>query len=552
MLRSRLVIPGLFSLLLAQAGAGATPDPKDLEKSCNQGIAKSCYQFGKTLLEKGGGKKGLQLIETACTDKVGEACDTLGGYSLMTTYFNADDPKQEVWIPRNTKKSAQYYAKACLLGYARGCYHSADSFLTGTGVGLSESTYFELMDRACTLGDAGSCITLGRAFLTGNWDSDLSLKLKDKARAMRYFSQACQAGSQPGCAFLRKDGPPVWPPELTQCTGKDILKNSCYDIAQKLIRELNKEMFQKGFSMLEEGCSQGGIFSCSALADLYRDGWPDARDLVAGESPTLVKDPAKAVEFLAKACDGKESSQCLALATMYKEGSGVGASAAKYLEYSEKACSMGEAKSCEALGDLYNSGEWASSIPAVPKDADKANQYYTKACDQDHGSTACKQLRREGPVEQPKELATFEHSCNAGSAKACEVLGSRLTGELNKELFAKGLQLLDRECTKAAVGCRRLGKLYQYGWPFSVVPASADSLILKPDPAKATKLYSKACESGDSFGCLDAAHLFIPKDFHLASRFLQKACQTEHFADCSLLTAGPKRDSSQHRVLGSE
>jgi uncharacterized protein len=154
-------------------------------------------------------------------------------------------------------------------------------------------------------------------------------------------------------------------------------------------------------------CNAGQRRACESLAIYYREGEH--------------KDPAKAIEFLAKACDLNSTPACNNAGVAWSTGTN-GASQVdhkKAFAYYKKACDLANGLGCFNAGNVYRMGE------GVPVDLKPAFAYFKKSCDlgQAKGCTELAILYFDGQVV-PRDVAMttmlLEKACKLGSPIACQ------------------------------------------------------------------------------------------------------------------------------------
>jgi len=87
----------------------------------------------------------------------------------------------------------------------------------------------------------------------------------------------------------------------------------------------------------------------------------------------VVKDTAKAFEFLSVGCKKNQQSTCAALGVAHLQGMGVEKDPLAALPILESACDRGVGQACHNLGAMYYKGE------GVKKDKKLAQQYHLKS-----------------------------------------------------------------------------------------------------------------------------------------------------------------------------
>ncbi len=167
-------------------------------------------------------------------------------------------------VKKDWGKAAKLGQAACDKDVSAGCRVAAAAKLDGKGIDKDKTAALALLDKACLAGDGAGCVELGVA------------KLADKklaGDAQYAFRRACYGGGEfDGCAWLG----------TLYVEGKGGMSASP----------------KVGAKFLEKGCKEGSARACASLGELYK----------AGKG--VDKDPAKAKEMFAKACNGGDDKAC--------------------------------------------------------------------------------------------------------------------------------------------------------------------------------------------------------------------------------------------------
>lgn len=200
-----------------------------------------------------------------CTPGDVAACDTQcaaghgGSCAALALAFRDGTGVKTDWA-----KATQHAQAACDADVAAGCRIVAAAKLDGKGTKKDKAGAIALLDRVCLAGDALGCVELGKA------------KLADKklaGDAQYAFRRACYGGGEhEGCAWLG----------TLYVEGKGGMSASP----------------KVGAKFLEKGCKEGSARACADLAALYK----------AGKG--VAKDPARAKELYAVACNGGDEKAC--------------------------------------------------------------------------------------------------------------------------------------------------------------------------------------------------------------------------------------------------
>lgn len=171
----------------------------------------------------------------------------------------------------------------------------------------------------------------------------------------------------------------------------------CHDYARILMDNLPRA--KDGLAQFEFNCNSYKIgASCDGAANAYAVGRDVARDpdkvigyytkACLGDYPQsclklaklyqygklgIVKDTAKAFEFLTIGCRKNQTATCAALGVAHLQGMGTEKNCEAALPILENACERGVGQACHNLGTMYYKGE------GVKKDKALAKQYHVKS-----------------------------------------------------------------------------------------------------------------------------------------------------------------------------
>ncbi|WP_019001365.1 tetratricopeptide repeat protein [Succinimonas amylolytica] len=198
---------------------------------------------------------------------------------------------------------------------------------------------------ACKQRYPESCIVIGDHYGVQPGNGGM---IRDFARAVPFYVQACELGSDDGCEKTI---------ELYKFAGEycDMDRNSGgYVFSEKCFTDARK--YLDGF------CSRGRATACEALGSIYRDKY-------GFEDPEY----QKASDYFMKACDLKLSLGCFDLAESYERLAEHGMER-DFLSIYLKTCDLKYDMACRRIGDLYLEGV------KVPRDVRKGLLYLDKAC----------------------------------------------------------------------------------------------------------------------------------------------------------------------------
>jgi hypothetical protein len=163
------------------------------------------------------------------------------------------------------------------------------------------------------------------------------------------------------------------------------------------------------------------------------------------------------------------------------------------LEIYTKACSGGDANACAELGEMYERGD------GTDPDHQKGHYYLTSACERGDG-TACGLLGR-----QNDDMSLVDKACRLGDAMSCTTLGLRLKSSDLK----RAITLLSRACSS--------------GDPYGCLEYVDVSVADLPSADKHS-LISRACWWGYDYGC----SLLSPDRYSRDRYEYEQPRETEH------------------------
>ncbi len=278
------------------------------------------------------------------------------------------------------------------------------------------------------------------------WDRT---KKRDDAEAQRLFRDACDHGSQLGCAGLgttllsgaKQDAVRGAKLLATACEAK--VGRACVSLAKAYedglgvdrdrvkAAEVSRTACEEGE---HRGCVQYGRSMLFGDSGVVRD--PErTRDLAtkACESgiatgctlaglaySNALGDAIEAQKWFRRACDAGDGGGCAALATQYFYGGlpgdakGVEVSTRLGAEFAQRACDLDEQRGCALLAGAYANGD------GVVQDLSHAREIAAKACSAGEAagcSIAAKIAMREGKSDDATRF--LERSCALGNRAAC-------------------------------------------------------------------------------------------------------------------------------------
>lgn len=247
-------------------GIGVTADPERAKKlfrsQCNGNAPASCAWLGVQLWAEGKYAKAVPLFKRACDVKNAVACNELG-----VAYYTA---RGTTW---NILAAKHAFERGCELSLPRACANMGVLYEYGVVVKPDPAKALENYDRGCTPGDSSGCGGLARFYQRGLGGVKVDLK-----RAETEFTRSCNDGKG----------------EAESC-------RRLADIYRKTKAKPQPEierLYLQSLSMAQARAKRGPIGKY-ALAKFYRDG------------VAVVRNPAKALELFAAACNGYEVLACV-------------------------------------------------------------------------------------------------------------------------------------------------------------------------------------------------------------------------------------------------
>ena len=414
-----------------------------------------------------------------------ELFETLrSGAELMASYpagrqFNeSSDPKR--WDPHYASKLL-YSSMFAIERAAARCAEWAKKSTDCEQVALRASglleTHYQAARLDCEAGDASAC--LGRGAFSYHSVGPIA---KDPEEYLPYYERACELGKGGTCWRLstwRLKGLEGAAQDLG--AARDLSLKSCAHLYEKYPKAppgngaLRTEDFFVGrlLSPLRPGCERALWLSAHLDHDL-----PGALKVVNETCQAW-----RGKNFPSQ-CEQRAREMLYELAAFYPETLSAHVFKARCEE-------SGEAKSCA----IYARALWESDPKAARSIAERACEH-----EQEGEGSDCSELGRQllaTPDDQERGRELLARECERTGdpwfygGRGCVELGEHL---LNSELLserAKGREMLERGCDAInARSCSALARLL------------LESKEIDPDPEKAKKLFSKACNRFDYEACL--------------------------------------------------
>ncbi len=300
----------------------------------------------------------------------------------------------------------------------------------------------------------------------------------------------------------------------------------------------------------QKGCDAGAQSGCRRVGNMIE-----------------TKEPKRAAELYANACNAGDAAACTASAVMLELGLGVDRDGTKAASLYEKACKSNDALGCAYHAFMLEAGRGvkrdekrvadllASTLPGLEKACDKGEMrecvalgfasetgpkpdqaraavLYQRACEEGFQS-GCSNLAvlnflGKGVFKDlTRAIGMFDKACEAGEPTACTNLGIIRSGtSFGLRHGVRGVTTFKLTCeAQFQVGCAGWGMLIK-------VPPE-----LPPGPSAAVALSTKGCDGGDLVACVNLgafyqAALGTAKNRQRASELFKKACDAGNAGGC--------------------
>jgi TPR repeat protein len=189
----------------------------------------------------------------------------------------------------------------------------------------------------------------------------------------------------------------------------------------------------------------------------------------------------------------------------------------------EKACSGGIAAACSNLAMSYRTGF------GVERDDKRAAALFKQACDGGHllgcRNLGLAHLTGDGvAVDAARARELFGFACASGLDLACTNFAMALRDGVGGDKdVERAVQVFSKACTGDAAACRHLGAMY----------AAGQGLVASSKSAELW--FARACDGGDSSGCLALGMLRLQEKPDLARKALEAACAQREQAACEIM-----------------
>lgn len=273
---------------------------------------------------------------------------------------------------------------------------------------------------------------------------------RDEAEAQLLFQDACNRGSQLGCAglgamylFASKDVEQAIELLTRACEAR--IGRACASLAVA---------YESGIGVTRDGSKAMTIARDSCSAGEYRACVLYARAMLFGDHG-VARDPSKSRELAEKACASNIASGCTLAGLVQSSAVGNAIVAQKWLD---KGCTLGDGPGCAALAVQYFRGGLPGEAQGIAISPERGVEFATKACElgtQRGCSLLAKALANGEGIAQDlrRAHALAEQACSNADAAGCSIAAQIAQKEGNTDAARR---FLERSCNLGnTVACRK-------------------------------------------------------------------------------------------------
>ena len=457
-------------------------------KGVPQNNGRACQWYAKAAAQRH--KTSLSVLKQLAEQGHADAQLSLGDM-----YANG------IGVPRDDDRALQWYAKAARQshkvnlsvlkqlaeqGHADAQFRLGDRYKEGKGVprdgGRARQWYTKAaatFKKAAEQGDADAQFSLGDMYKKGKGVP------RDDDMACQWYAEAAAQGHDAGLNALKQlaeqgDAAAQYHLGTIYKEGKGVLRSD--DMACQWYAKAAAQGHDAGLNVLKQLAEQGDADAQYRLGTMYKEG------------KSMPQDSNMACQWYAEAA---------------AQGHEAGLSVLKQL------AEQGDAAAQYRLGDMYKKGK------GVPRDDDRARQWYTKA------AVTLKKAAEQGHAEAQfclGEMYKEGKSMPRDGDIACQWYAKAAAQGQEESLSA--LEQLAKQRNVTAQFC--LGKMYDYG---KGVPQDDD---------RARQWYAEAAEQGhaDAQFCLGDMYNYgegVPRNGDMACQWYAKAAAQGHKAGLNAL-----------------
>jgi uncharacterized protein len=274
-------------------------------------------------------------------------------------------------------------------------------------------------------------------------------KDRDEAAAQLAFQDACDRGSQLGCAGL---GAIYLSGSKNPAKGIELVQHACDAKVLRACASLSVA-YESGIGVDKDGAKAAAIAKNACDAGEHRACVLYGRPLLFGDFG-LNKDPTRSRDLGIKACDAKIGSGCTLAGLAFSNGLGDAVAASKWLQ---KGCDLGDGQGCAAAATQFFRGGLPGDAQGVTVSPGRGVELAMRACDLD-APVGCTLLAKafangEGvarDLERARQLA--RKACDESDALGCSVAAQIARADGNEN---EAISFLQRSCSLGnSVACR--------------------------------------------------------------------------------------------------
>lgn len=536
----------------------------NLKKSCELGNAKACIQTEKyqeacdlgnlegcitlaensskgdfskfstpreELCKKGDAKACLELAKVAEARKKNDQAKTLSNKACQLGLYEGCHFYANLQLKSNPKESLIVLEKMCKQGEEQACEKILEIAQKNKNTDNNLAKMFS--KRSCDLGNVSGCSLYADLNMETNFNE-----------AIKPLKKMCEEKNLSACKkmadiFLERDT------KTDKLEAIKYLKNALAIQSDSVTeRKLEKAQNQiekiDTFQNAKQGCSKGDQEACFQLADFYS----------RGEKGVVNQDKEKALELYANLCiKNKNAEFCKTAGDRYKQERKYALANNFYIKsivLTNKNLDTSKLDPTSFdFGDRLMSCNISLNVSIEHRRGfDSDARCYSKLCKDGYlyGCTMThilgkeflqdKNYSRKYPVRQDyfKAKEIFEENCKNGYGLSCIYLsgmffngkGVKTDKVKAKELRDEGIRLLTKSCS------------FENGSDCTYLANEA----LDTNPKKAFELYTKGCELGVSFACVQVGKMYekgigTTKNMNKAKDFYGQACDFQDQEGCS-------------------
>lgn len=493
-------LEGCIKLAEFSSKGNFTKFSKPREESCQKGDTKACLEIAKVAEARKKNEQAKTLSNKACQ---------LGLYEGCHFYANLQ-------LKSNPKESLIVLEKICKQGEKQACEKILEIAQKNKNIDNNLAKIFS--GKSCDLGNVSGCSLYADLNIETNFNE-----------AIKPLKKMCEEKNLSACEkmadiFLERNTKPD-KLEAIKYLKSALAIQSDLDIEEKLEEAQNQIKKMDAFQNTKQGCSKGDEKSCLKLADIY----------LRGEEGVVNQDKEKALELYANLCIKNKNAKFCEIAGSAFESQGKYDFADNfYIKANILNKNLKDRFKTKIKERFESSWTKFTTQHFLSRNIDSCKK---------NNPTACLWLYGVGRAYAGKDISAFElspdifkasevfkTSCELGYGASCLELsemffygkGVKTDKTKAKELRDEGIKLLAKSCNfENGRACTRLA-----------------NETLDTNPKKAFELYTKGCELGISFACVQVGKMYekgigTTKNINKTRDFYGQACDFQDQEGCS-------------------